>query len=85
MLRLVCTLLQLYVLAIVARAILSWVRVPREHPVGQGVDFLARIVDPPLRPIRRWLPSVPIGGIRLDLSPIVMIVGLTVVSQIICL
>ncbi|MCY3538436.1 MAG: YggT family protein [Acidimicrobiia bacterium] len=85
MLRLVCTLLQLYVLAIVARAILSWLKVSRDHPVGRTVDFLAQIVDPLLRPIRRAIPAVPIGGIRLDLSPLVLIFGVTVVSQIICL
>jgi len=81
---LICTLFQLYVLAVIARAILSWLEVPGEHPVGRVVGLLARIVDPPLKPIRRRLPPVQIGSNRLDLSPLVLIVGLLVVLQIIC-
>lgn len=84
MIRLICNLLQLYVVAIVARAVLSWVEVPGDHPVGRAVAVLSRIVDPPLRPLRRSLPAIPVGGVRLDLSPIILIVAIMVVARIIC-
>lgn len=84
MIRLVCSLLQLYMIAVIARAVLSWVEVPGQHPVGQAVSMLSRIVDPPLRPLRRWLPPVPVGGVRLDLSPIVLIVAILIVTRIVC-
>lgn len=84
MIRLICTLLQLYMIAIIARAILSWVEVPRRHPVGQVVALLSQVVDPPLRPLRRRLPAIPLGGVRLDLSPVVLIVAVVIVTRIIC-
>ena len=84
MIRLICNLLQLYVVAIVARAVLSWIEVPRDHPVGGAVALLSRIVDPPLRPLRRYVPAIPVGGVRLDLSPIILIVAIMIVARIIC-
>jgi len=84
LIRLICNLLQLYVVAIVARAVLSWIEVPGGHPVGRAVALLSRIVDPPLRPLRRALPAIPVGGVRLDLSPIILIVAVTIVARIIC-
>lgn len=41
--------------------------------VQRGVS---RLVDPVLAPIRRMLPPVRIGGMGLDLSPIILILGL---------
>ena len=81
---LICALLQLYVFAIIGRVILSWVAVPGHHPVGRIVAVLARVVDPPLRSISRALPAIPLGSVRLDLSPIVLLVGVTLVTRIIC-
>lgn len=84
MLRLVCTLAQLYAIAVIARVILSYLQVPGGHPVGQTVAVLGRLVDPPLRSIGRFLPPIPLGNVRLDLSPVVLLVGLTLVTRIIC-
>lgn len=43
------------------------------HPVVRKIDLaLTRIFEPLLRPIRRYMPDL--GG--LDLSPIILIVGL---------
>ena len=84
MLRLICTLLDLYVIAIIARIILSWVGVPGQHPVGRAVAVLSKLVDPALRSIGRALPTIPLGGVRLDLSPLVLLVGITLVRRIIC-
>ncbi len=81
---LVCTLLQLYIIAIFARIILDLIRVPSAHPVGQIRSFLGTIVDPLLIPLRRVIPGIPIGQARLDLSPIVLIIGLQIVGEIIC-
>ena len=83
-LRLICALLQLYVFAIIGRVVLSWVAVPGHHPVGRIAAGLARVVDPPLRSISRALPAIPLGSVRLDLSPIVLLVGVTLVKGIIC-
>jgi YggT family protein len=66
-------LLTLYIYVLVAWAVLSWLVafnvVNTRHPVVRAIaDFLYRITDPLLRPIRRWMPNF--GGI--DISPIIL-------------
>ncbi len=56
--------LRLYTWVIIIRAIISWVNPDPYNPI---VQFLYRVTEPVLRPIRRVLP--PMGGI--DLSPLV--------------
>lgn len=80
----ICTLLTLYVIAIFARIVLDWFQVPSDHPVGQVRRFLGIIVDPLLVPLRQVLPSIPAGQIRIDLSPIVLIIAVQIVAGIIC-
>ena len=62
-------------LAILARVLLSWVRVSSYHP---AVDFLYRITEPILAPLRRAIP--PIGMV--DISPIIALILLQIVQQI---
>ena len=82
--RIVCSLIQLYILVVFARILLDWVRVPSEHPVGQVRRVLATIVDPVLIPLRRIIPPVRMGGAALDLSPLVLLIGLSILSSAIC-
>ena len=58
--------LTIYTWIIIARCIISWVHPYPFHPV---VEFLYRVTEPVLAPVRRVIP--PIAG--LDLSPIVVI------------
>lgn len=67
-------LLELFVWLLIAQAIMSWllafnVMNYRNQVVRTIWEFLSRITEPLLRPIRRFLPSF--GGI--DLSPLVLI------------
>jgi YggT family protein len=71
------TLITLYVYVLIASAILSWLVAfnvvnVRNPIVAQIGDFLFRITEPALRPIRNLLPNL--GGI--DISPIILILGL---------
>ena len=71
------TVVTLYVYLLIASAILSWLVafnvVNERNPiVAQIGDFLYRVTEPALRPIRRILPNL--GGI--DISPIILILGL---------
>ena len=71
------TVVTLYVYILIASAILSWLIafnvVNERNPiVAQIGDFLYRVTEPALRPIRRILPNL--GGI--DISPIILILGL---------
>jgi YggT family protein len=75
---LILSLLNLFSLAIFARAILSFFPISPSSPMAGVVQFLYRITEPVLAPIRRVLP--PMGG--LDLSPLVVIIGIQVLSAI---
>jgi YggT family protein len=71
------TVVTLYVYILIASAILSWLVafnvVNERNPiVAQVGEFLYRVTEPALRPIRRILPNL--GGI--DISPIILILGL---------
>lgn len=79
-----CQLLNLYVLAIFARIVLSWFPVSSGGFAATVGGFLTMITEPLLGPIRRVMPTVRIGGMGLDLSPIIAVLGLQiVVGQII--
>lgn len=82
--RIVCSLIQLYILVVFARILLDWIRVPSEHVVGRVRSALAVVVDPVLTPLRRILPPVRMGGAALDLSPLVLLIGLSILSSAIC-
>ena len=75
---LIASLINLYVIAIFARAILSFFPISNGSPVAGGAAFLYRITEPALAPVRRALP--PMGG--LDLSPLVVIIGLQIAARI---
>ncbi len=70
-------IINIYIYLLVASAILSWLVAfevvnTRNRVIYVIGDFLYRITEPPLRPIRRLLPNL--GGI--DISPVVLILVL---------
>jgi len=67
--------INLYVIIIIIRAILSWFN---PNPYSSGMMFLTKITDPVLERIRRLLPLG--SGVGLDLSPIIAIFGLLFVK-----
>ena len=66
----------LYIYIVIASALISWVNPDPYNPI---VHFLRNATDPLLDRIRRVLP-VQMGGF--DLSPIVLIFGLYLVSAL---
>lgn len=69
--------LQAYFWIIVARVVLSWVNADRFNPI---VRFIYRVTEPVLRPIRERLPTYQMG---LDLSPLVVVVGLQILDWLV--
>lgn len=80
----VCSLITIYTLILLAAIVLSWFRLPADHPIGGIHRGLRAVTEPVLGPIRRVLPQVNIGGAGLDLSPIVLFLGLNLLQGIIC-
>jgi YggT family protein len=81
---LIDTIITLYIYILIATAILSWLIAfnvvnMRNNIVASIADVLYRITEPALRPIRAMLPSL--GGI--DISPVVLIIGLLFVERLI--
>ena len=68
------TLIEIYIWLLIAQAVLSWLLafgVVNRYNRAVAVigDFLYRVTEPALRPIRGFLPNF--GGI--DISPIILI------------
>ena len=82
-LTLVSTVISIYVWLLIAQAVLSWLVafgiVNRYNRVVATIgDFLWRITEPLLRPIRRVIPDL--GGI--DISPVILILLLWFVRNL---
>lgn len=69
-------ILQVYFYAVLAWVILSWIPTSSDHPLGRVNVFLDRIIYPVILPLRRVIPPVRLGGGMLDLSPIVLLIGI---------
>ncbi|MBU6226590.1 MAG: YggT family protein [Acidobacteria bacterium] len=67
-----CQVLNLYVLVIFVRIILSWFPLRGGGPMSKVYEVLWKVTEPVLGYARRFLP--PMGGF--DLSPIVVILVL---------
>lgn len=67
------TLFELYVLTFALRLLLQWVRTDGRNPL---VQFLLRVTNPLVLPLRRLLP--PLG--RVDTATLVALVGLQLVG-----
>ncbi len=81
---LLCRLLQAYLIVMFARIILSWFPVEPGSGLASVFGFLYSITEPVLAPIRRILPPIGMGGMGLDLSPIVVFFGITILQGFIC-
>ncbi len=73
-------ILGIYRIAVFAWIIMSWVRISSTHPLARLQLFLDRIIYPAVLPIRRVMPPLRLGGAMLDLSPIVLLIGITVLQ-----
>jgi YggT family protein len=76
--------LRLYIYLLIAAAVLSWLIAfnvvnTRNQFVSMVADFLFRITEPLLRPIRAFLPNL--GGI--DISPVILIFLIILIYNVI--
>ena len=78
------SLISLYLWCLFIFVILSWlinfsIVNTQNRFIYLLMDFLYKITEPPLRPIRRFVPNF--GGI--DISPIILVLGLIFVRNLI--
>lgn len=75
---LIQTLFSLYILALMLRFLLQWVRADFYNPL---VQFLVTITNPPLMPLRRFVP----GLMGLDMAAVLLMLVLTMVQWLLIL
>ena len=77
-------LIQLYIFVIVLHIAVSWLVIFKvfdvDNPQARNlVGLLQKVTDPVMKPVQKYIP--PIGGI--DLTPVVVIIGLQILSSFI--
>lgn len=76
------------IVVLIARFVLDWVQMLARHwrPRGLVLVFcegLYSITDPPLRAVRRVIPPLRLGSVMLDLSPMVLLIGIFILRAIV--
>jgi YggT family protein len=79
----VSTVFAVYLICIIAYIIMSWIPLPYNVWLSRVQRFLYDVVDPYLRLFRRFLPQLSLGGLGLDLSPVVAIFSLYIVQALV--
>ncbi|WP_026406499.1 YggT family protein [Actinomyces gerencseriae] len=83
----VSSLLYLYLLILLVRVVIDWVQMLARgwRPTG-ALLVLANLVygltDPPLRWLRRVVPALRLGGVGIDLSFLVLFIGISIVQRL---
>ncbi|MDO4243904.1 MAG: YggT family protein [Actinomyces sp.] len=86
----VSALLNLYLLILLVRVVLDWIQlfVRQWRPTG-AILILANVVyaltDPPLRWLRRVVPVLRLGAMGIDLSFLVLWLGIIVLQRVLAL
>ena len=83
-LEVVFVVLEIYIWLLIAAAVLSWLVAfnvvnTRNQFVAMAGDFLYRITEPLLAPIRQRMPNL--GGI--DVSPVILILIIILIDRVI--
>lgn len=85
MANLLCTAVDLFILCMFARIVLSWFPLDSGGIAAQAASLLYRVTEPVLGPVRKMMPPIGVGGMGLDLSPMVVLLLLNfLVKPILC-
>ncbi len=81
------TALNIFILALVGRLILDYIRIFASSWRPQGVvlaiaEFIYAITDPAVNFVRRFVPPLRLGPVSLDLSFIVIFFGAQLLSSV---
>ena len=75
------TALFLYFLLLIGRLVFEWIQRPR-GPVLVVAEGIYTATDPPLKALRRVLPTLRFGNVGIDLSFLVLMIGISVLMSI---
>ncbi len=75
-------------LLLIARFVLDWVQMLARNWRPRGIvavlcEGLYSVTDPPLRAVRNVIPPLRLGSVMLDLSPMILIIGIYILQRIV--
>ena len=79
-LHLVGVVLEVYVVVLFARALLSWFPVRPGTPLSSVNSALWRVTEPVLAPVRRVIPPMRTGNVGFDVSFLVVVIVMQFVA-----
>ena len=82
--QIVCIVLRAFAVVLFARVVMEWIPVGDHHPVGRVRHVLRLVTQPVLAPVRALVPPVRMGGVAVDLSPLIVIMLLNLVAAALC-
>ena len=71
--------LWLFIITLFVRFVVDWVQVfardwTPKGPILVALEVVYSVTDPPIKAVRRVLPPIRLGGMGLDLSPLIVLV-----------
>jgi len=86
-LSLLATILWLYMLVLIGRLIFDWVQVFSRNwepsgPILIVAEVIYTATDPPINFLRRFIPPLKLGQVSLDLSFLVLILGIAILMGV---
>ena len=80
----ICLLLSVYFLVLIVRMVLSWFPIAPGTAMETVASILYALTEPVLGPLRRTIPPVRIGAMGLDLSPLILLIGIQILQGFLC-
>lgn len=80
----ICTLLGIYLIILIIRMVLSWFPIAPGSPMEMVASVLYALTEPVLGPLRRAIPPVRMGAMALDLSPLIVFFGISILRGALC-
>lgn len=76
------------VVLLIARFVLDWVQMLARQWRPSGViavlcEGIYSVTDPPLRAVRGVIPPLRLGAVVLDLSPMILLIGIFILQAIV--
>ena len=76
------------VLLLIARFVLDWVQMLARQWRPRGAvavlcEGIYSVTDPPLRAVRGVIPPMRLGSVMLDLSPMILLIGIFMLQRIV--
>ena len=80
-------LVYLFYVALILRLVFDWIQMFARFWRPKGVvlvivSAIYAVTDPPMNFLRDKVPSLPLGGLRLDLGFLILIIGVSLVTSL---